>query len=89
MACLLYKISKQEFKHFTVNHKIKFVDPKTKNHSQLIECLWGVAKSTIIKRSRLSFKDNLLGKLAVQWLRSIHIKNPVKNFRRNIEIDFS
>ena len=52
------KISKHGFKNFTVNHKKNFVDPKTKKHSQLIECLWGEAKSTILKRSRGSFKNN-------------------------------
>ena len=43
-----------------VNQKQKIiVDPKSKKkHSQLIECLWGEAKSTILKRSRGSFKNN-------------------------------
>ena len=63
------------------------MDPKSKNHRRFIECLWGVAKSTIINRSRGSFKDNLPWKLAEQWLRTTHIKN--HNFRRHIEINSS
>ena len=80
------KYTKHGFKHFTVNHKKNFVDPKTKKHSQLIECLWGVAISTIIKRSRGSFKDNLPGKLAEHWLRSIHIKTPVVIFEEILKL---
>ena len=40
------------FKHFTVNHSKKLVEPTTKRHTQLIECLWNVAKAKIIKRAR-------------------------------------
>ena len=41
------KLKQHGFKHFTVNHKEKFVDPKTGKHTQKVECLWGVNKKVI------------------------------------------
>lgn len=42
--CHLDKIG---FKHLVVNHKIHFVDPKTRAHTQNIERLWRDARSNI------------------------------------------
>ncbi|ORD97252.1 hypothetical protein HERIO_875 [Hepatospora eriocheir] len=38
--------------HKVVNHSENFVDPKTRCHTQLIECIWGHAKLKIIKNKR-------------------------------------
>ena len=42
-----YSINEHGFKHYTVNHSENFVNPKTGKHTQLIECLWGVAKKKL------------------------------------------
>ena len=68
------KLKKGGFKHYTVNHTKNFVDPKSKKHTQLIECLWDVGKSTITKRSRGLKESKLPGYLAEQQFRSIHTK---------------
>ena len=47
------RLKQYGFKHYTVNHTKNFVDPKSKKHTQLIECLWNIGKSTIIKRLAL------------------------------------
>jgi predicted ABC-class ATPase len=70
------KLNKHGYKHFTVNHSKNFVDPVTKEHTQLIECLWLVAKSTIMKRRRGTCTNNLPGHLAEDWLRSLDKKCP-------------
>jgi hypothetical protein len=69
------KLKDHGYKHFTVNHSLNFVDPASKQHTQLIECLWLVAKSTIMKRRRGTVTKNLNGHLAEEWFRSIH-RNP-------------
>lgn len=51
-----------------------FVDPKSKKHTQLIECLWNVAKYKAIKRSRGLKESKLPGYLGEQWFRSTHIE---------------
>ena len=51
--CRAYRRLKNHgYCHYTVNHSKNFVDPQTKRHTQLIECLWNVAKAKIIKRAR-------------------------------------
>jgi hypothetical protein len=42
-------IDKLGYKHYTVNHSENFVNPKTKRHTQLIECLWLHAKNRIMR----------------------------------------
>lgn len=44
------RLKQYGFKHYTVNHTKNFVDPKSKKHTKLIESLWNIGKSTIIKR---------------------------------------
>ena len=65
-----------------VNHKKILLIQKTKKHNQLIECLWGVEKSTIIKRSRESNQNSLDGKLAEFWFRSLYTKNSILIFEK-------
>ena len=36
------KLKNYGYKHFTVNRKENFVNPKTGKHMQLVECLWGL-----------------------------------------------
>ena len=59
-----------KYKHYTVNHSKNFVDPDTKKHIQLIECLWLKAKATIMKRGKGTVSSNLPGHLAEQWFQS-------------------
>ena len=61
-------------KYKTVNHSKNFVDPEGRKHTQLIECLWSVARATIMRRGRGTCKGNLPGYLGEQWFRSIHQK---------------
>jgi predicted ABC-class ATPase len=70
------RLNKHNYNHFTVNHSKNFVDPVTKQHTQLIECLWLVAKSTIMKRRRGTCTKNLPGHLAEDWLRSLDKNYP-------------
>ena len=59
-------------KHFTVNFKENFVNPKTGKHTQLVECLWGVNKKQIPNRIRGKSCGLLQSYLAQQWWKSIH-----------------
>lgn len=45
------------YKHKYVNHKNNFVDPNTKAHTQLIECVWSHLKKFIRRRQLKSKKD--------------------------------
>ncbi len=60
------------YKHFTVNHKENFVNPKTGKHTQLVECLWNVNKKKIPNRIRGKSCNKLQTYLAQQWWKSIH-----------------
>ena len=73
------QLKTHKYNHYTVNHKKNFVNPKTGKHTQLIECLWGIAKAKITKAKRGSPK-HLQGYLAEQWFRSINSKNPPELF---------
>ncbi|CAF0729220.1 unnamed protein product [Didymodactylos carnosus] len=56
--------------HQTVNHSQNFVDPHTGCHTQLIECLWGQAKTKILRAMRGStLLDSHLNEF---WYRSVH-----------------
>jgi hypothetical protein len=68
------------------NHKKNFVNPKTKKHSQLIECLWSVAKYDIMKSMKGTCQENLPGYLAEQWYRSIHGKNCLLIFENVLKL---
>jgi hypothetical protein len=68
------RIKTHGYKHCTVNHSKNFIDPDTREHTQLIECLWLVAKSTIMKRRRGTCNPNLPGHLAEEWFRSLDKK---------------
>ena len=46
------KLKNYGYKHFTVNHKENFVNPKTGKHAELVECLRGVNKKQIPNRIR-------------------------------------
>ena len=67
-------LSEFGYSHKTVNHSKNFVDPEGRKHTQLIECLWSVARATIMRRGRGTCKGNLPGYLGEQWFRSIHQK---------------
>ena len=41
------KINQNGYQHLTVNHKENFVNPDTRKHTQLVECLWSVNKIQI------------------------------------------
>lgn len=69
------KLKKYGFKHYKVNHSENFVDPKTGKHTQLIECLWGIAKNKIMRSMSGTNTANLPGHLAEIWYRSINDKD--------------
>ena len=58
------RIKHEEYDHYTVNHTENFVDPVTGRHTQLIECLWNVAKTEIDKRAMGKSESILEGYLA-------------------------
>lgn len=62
------------YRHFTVNHSKNFVDPKSGQHTQLIECYWGYAKHLIMRSRRGTTKDLLPYHLAEIWFRSTRAK---------------
>ena len=72
--------SKEGFKHYTVNHTENFVDSSTGAHTQLIECLWNVAKIEIDKRARGKSEHLLHGYLAQKWFFSVTGKDQQKRF---------
>jgi hypothetical protein len=74
-------IGKEGFKHYTVNHSQNFVNPDTKKHSQLIECLWSVAKTKIMKSMKGTSFKNLPLHLAEFWYRSIQPQNGADFFK--------
>ena len=74
------RISKEGFKHYTVNHTENFVDSSTGAHTQLIECLWNVAKFEIDKRARGKSEHLLHGYLAQKWFFSVTGKDQQKRF---------
>ena len=61
------KLSKNGYKHLTVNHKVNFVNPKTGKHTQLVECLWCVNKKQIPNRIRGKSVKLLQLYLAQHW----------------------
>lgn len=67
-------LNKTGYKHYTVNHSKNFVDPSSKKHTQLIECIWGVAKNKIMKQMKGTSLRNLPGHLAEHWFRSQYPK---------------
>ena len=74
------RISKEGYSHYTVNHTENFVDPKTGKHTQLIECLWNVAKNEIDKRARGKSEHLLHGYLAQKWFFSKTAKDIQSRF---------
>ena len=52
-----------------------FVNPITGKHSQLIECLWGIAKNKIMRAMRGTTTKNMQGHLSEHWFRSITSKD--------------
>jgi hypothetical protein len=83
----VYKsLTKEGFKHYTVNHSENFVNPKTGRHSQLIECLWGIAKNKIMRSMRGTYKKNMQGHLSEQWFRSINPKDNVIVFENILKL---
>ncbi len=74
------RIKKEGFTHYTVNHTENFVDPETGKHTQLIECLWNVAKIEIDKRARGKSETLLRGYLAQKWFFSVNGKDNKSRF---------
>ena len=60
------KLKNHGYDHYTVNHSKNYVDPISGKHTQLIECLWGVAKSKIMRSMKGTCSKNLQGHLAEQ-----------------------
>ena len=65
-------LKKHDYKHYTVNHKENFVNPKTGKHTQLVECLWAVNKKKFQIESVEKNCHLLQSYLAQQWWKSIH-----------------
>ena len=65
-------LGRNGYTHYTVNHTENFVNPETGKNTQLIECLWNVAKYKIMRSVKGTTKDLLKGYLAEQWYRSIN-----------------
>ncbi len=80
------RIKHEEYDHYTVNHTENFVDPVTGRHTQLIECLWNVAKSEIDKRAMGKSENILDGYLAQQWFFSLIGKSVNERFLKICEI---
>ena len=74
------RINKEGYSHYTVNHTENFVDPKTGKHTQLIECLWNVAKIEIDKIARGKSENLLHGYLAQKWFFSVTGKDTQSRF---------
>jgi transposase-like protein len=66
------KLNQHNFVHHTVNHSENFVNPTTGKHTQLIECLWGHAKTKIMRNMHGTSEANLPAHLAERWFRSLH-----------------
>jgi hypothetical protein len=54
-----HNLNAHGFQHFTVNHSESYVDPETKKHTQLMECLWGHSKSKIMRSMKRTSQANL------------------------------
>ena len=80
------RIKSEGFDHYTVNHTENFVDPETKRHTQLIECLWNHAKRDIQIKSRGKSEKLLHGYLAQTWFFSITGKSMNVRFNQIYEI---
>ena len=76
------RIKHEGFDHYTVNHTENFVDPDTLRHTQLIECLWNVAKCDIDKRAMGKSESLLDGYLAQQWFFSLIGKSTSERFSK-------
>ncbi|CAF0966982.1 unnamed protein product [Brachionus calyciflorus] len=96
-------LSRNGYKHFTVNHGENFINPVTGKNTQLIECLWNVAKYKIMKSVKGTTRKLLKGYLAEQWYRGINpnqghfifekilflIKDHLKNDERISKVTFN
>ena len=80
------KLSENGYKHYTVNHSKNYVDPTSGKHTQLIECLWGVAKNKIMRAMKGNSQENLKGHLAEQWFRSINSKSSDILFEKTLNL---
>lgn len=70
-------LSEEGFKHITVNHKLNFVDPKTKAHTNTIERKWRDGKRSVPAFGRRS--HHFVGYLAT-FMFKFHIPDPTKRF---------
>jgi transposase len=75
------KLKDLGYKHFKVNHSKNFVDPVSKQHTQLIECFWGHAKHSIMRSKRGTTQDLLPYHLAEFWYRSTRPKSGAMVFK--------